>query len=93
MRVCKEKLGSRKALDVYELKDLQVALENIDDGLDKDLLFCQEALDAINSEDHLDDELLVVWPQSPPQPHLEDFIPSRAHRNLLGRRLQLKQYA
>jgi hypothetical protein len=56
MRVCKEKLGSRKALDVYELKDLQVGLENIDDGLDKDSLFCQEALDVINSEDHLDDE-------------------------------------
>jgi hypothetical protein len=29
MRVCKEKLESRNSMNIYELKELQVALKNI----------------------------------------------------------------
>jgi hypothetical protein len=77
-----EKLPLGKPLNVFEDRAVWEALEFTLGGLDQYSLFCQIELDAANKVDVEDDFSSVssfTWPQSPREPHPDDFMSIEEH--------------
>ncbi|KAG8050555.1 hypothetical protein GUJ93_ZPchr0009g251 [Zizania palustris] len=68
-------------MNVLEVKELRELLEAIAEGLDHDSLLYQEAVDAVNKEDDLDDDEPsdVSWPAISPELHPNECMSRQEH--------------
>jgi hypothetical protein len=78
--VCKDYLGSGKALNTMSMKEHREVLEAIAEGLDQDSLLCQDVMDKAKKEDVEGNEPSdVAWPLSLLELDSEDCMTIHEH--------------